>query len=104
MKIFFILFDFYNSLGLNLIQILIQTGEGFLYQESAVGRVGTMWNRYNNNNNNNDLFQTQSVHIQKTGKQNWYQKEYTSADIIRKTNKVHRLDSTHMGTFKNMTY
>ena len=37
-----------------------------------------------NNNNNNDLFQTQSVHIQKTGKQNWYQKEYTSADIIRK--------------------
>ena len=42
------------------------------------------FNNNNNNNNNNDLFQTQSVHIQKKGKQNWCQKEYTSADIIRK--------------------
>ena len=56
-----------------------------------------------NNNNNNNLFQTQSPYKKQENKENWCQKEYTSVDIIRETNKVHRLDSTHVGTFKNVT-
>ena len=49
----------------------------------------------NNNNNNNDLFQTQSVHIQKHRKTKLVSERIYKCRHNKKTNKVHRLDTTH---------